>query len=54
LAVLGRGYALVFNAQGGLLTNAADAAPGDTITTRLAHGELSATVKAIRKAKKKA
>ncbi len=43
-AVLGRGYALVFRPDGSLLRDAREAGAGDTITTRLAHGQLEATV----------
>ncbi|MHB1021633.1 MAG: exodeoxyribonuclease VII large subunit [Acidobacteriaceae bacterium] len=44
LAVLNRGYALVFNAEGELVKSAEQAAAGETITARLAHGELRATI----------
>ena len=44
LAVLGRGYALVFAADGSLLTRAAAAGEGDAIQVRLAAGTLAATV----------
>jgi exodeoxyribonuclease VII large subunit len=44
LAILDRGYALVFDASGKLLKNARGAAKGHEITARLAHGELHATV----------
>lgn len=44
LAVLNRGYALVFNAEGKLIKSARQAAAGETITARLAHGELHATI----------
>jgi exodeoxyribonuclease VII large subunit len=54
LAVLGRGYALVFDAQGRLLLNAAAATPGDNITARLARGEISATVQSATKENKSA
>jgi len=47
LAVLGRGYALVYSADGRLLSDATAATPGDIITTRLAKGSLSATVDAV-------
>jgi exodeoxyribonuclease VII large subunit len=45
LAILDRGYALVFDASGKLLKNAGDVQPGNDISARLAHGELRATVK---------
>ena len=45
LAVLNRGYALVYNAQGTLLRSATEAPIGTTITARLAEGTLTAEVK---------
>jgi len=45
LAILERGYALVFNASGKLLKDAAKVNAGDEISARLAKGTLSATVK---------
>jgi len=48
LAVLGRGYALIFDAHDRLLTHAAATAPGENIIARLGHGSLSATVQAIK------
>jgi exodeoxyribonuclease VII large subunit len=45
LAILERGYALVFDATGKLLKNAAQVRPGDDISARLAQGTLTATVK---------
>ena len=44
LAILDRGYALVFDASGKLLKDARHAKAGQDITARLAHGELHATV----------
>ncbi len=44
LAVLSRGYALVYSADGTLLHSAADARPGQTIRARLAQGTLTAKV----------
>jgi exodeoxyribonuclease VII large subunit len=44
LAVLDRGYALVFNAEGTLLRSAAQASTGDTITARLTDGTITARV----------
>ncbi|WP_263419351.1 exodeoxyribonuclease VII large subunit [Terriglobus albidus] len=44
LAVLQRGYALVYDADGRLLRDAAEAAPGSSITARLHKGSLDATV----------
>ena len=48
LAVLNRGYALVYRADGSLLRNAADAKAGQTIRARLANGALEAEVMGIR------
>lgn len=48
LAVLGRGYAIVWQAQAGvILRRAADAAPGDRLRVRLAEGELVAEVREV-------
>jgi exodeoxyribonuclease VII large subunit len=44
LAVLERGYALVFDAEGGLVKDAAQVTPGDEIRARLARGEVRARV----------
>ena len=44
LAVLNRGYALVYAADGRLLRDAAEARPCQTIRARLAHGSLTAEV----------
>jgi exodeoxyribonuclease VII large subunit len=44
LAILERGYALVFDSQGKLLKDAHGVQLGDQISARLAHGELQATV----------
>jgi exodeoxyribonuclease VII large subunit len=45
LAVLERGYALVFDSAGKLLKDARQAEPGSDITAQLAHGKIAATVK---------
>jgi exodeoxyribonuclease VII large subunit len=45
LAILERGYALVFDASGVLLKDAHRAQPGDEISARLAHGKVVATVR---------
>jgi exodeoxyribonuclease VII large subunit len=45
LAILDRGYALVFDASGQLVKNAAQVKPGDEIKARVARGEILATVK---------
>lgn len=42
--VLERGYALVYGADGRLLHSSTAALPGDTVTARLAHGRLTASV----------
>jgi exodeoxyribonuclease VII large subunit len=47
LAILDRGYSLIFNAQGELVKNAAQLAPGDPIQARLARGELQARVESL-------
>ncbi|HZY63659.1 MAG TPA: exodeoxyribonuclease VII large subunit [Edaphobacter sp.] len=44
LAVLSRGYALVYSQQGALLRSGAQAVPGDDIRVRLAEGSLTAKV----------
>ena len=44
LAVLGRGYAVVFNHNGMVVKNAALTSPGDVLTTRLAKGYVFSTV----------
>jgi exodeoxyribonuclease VII large subunit len=45
LKVLDRGYALVFDAAGNVVKDAAQLRPGDDIRARLAKGEIAATVK---------
>jgi exodeoxyribonuclease VII large subunit len=47
LAVLNRGYALVYAANGQLLRNAIDVQTGDPIRARLAKGSVTAEVKSI-------
>jgi len=49
LAVLNRGYALVYAANGQLLRNAADVGTGDPVRARLAQGSLTAEVKSVDK-----
>jgi exodeoxyribonuclease VII large subunit len=44
LAVLNRGYALVYSADGELLRNSADVRAGDSIRARLALGSIEAEV----------
>jgi len=48
LAILERGYALVFDASGNLLKDAAKVKPGDEISARLAKGTVRAAVKKSR------
>jgi len=45
VAILERGYALVFDAAGKLIKDAGRVKPGDEISARLARGEIAATVK---------
>ena len=47
LKVLGRGYAMAQSADGTILRDSAQAAPGDRIRVQLAQGGLSCTVKSI-------
>src|SRR5579863_2746513 len=49
LAILERGYALVFDASGKLLKDAAKVKAGDEISARLAKGTVSATVRKVSK-----
>jgi exodeoxyribonuclease VII large subunit len=44
VAILERGYALVFDSSGKLIKNSAQVEPGDEISARLAHGSLNAKV----------
>jgi exodeoxyribonuclease VII large subunit len=44
VAILERGYALVFDSSGKLIKNSAQVEPGDEISARLAHGSLTAKV----------
>ena len=46
LAVLQRGYALIFDAAGNLVKDAAQLNPGDAVRARLARGEIQAAVTA--------
>ena len=48
LNTLGRGYSITYDAGGRLLKSVATVQPGDLLTTRLADGEISATVNSIR------
>jgi exodeoxyribonuclease VII large subunit len=47
LAVLSRGYALVYDESGKLLKNAADGAVGELLSTQLARGTLESRVTKI-------
>jgi exodeoxyribonuclease VII large subunit len=51
LAVLDRGYALVLDAQGGLVRSTAQISPGDQLTTRLSDGVFISRVEATTKNK---
>jgi exodeoxyribonuclease VII large subunit len=44
LAILDRGYALVFDANGKLLKDADAVKIGDEVSARLAHGQIDASV----------
>jgi exodeoxyribonuclease VII large subunit len=48
VAILDRGYALVFDASGNLVKNAARLSPEDNIRARLAEGEFTAKVTEVR------
>jgi exodeoxyribonuclease VII large subunit len=52
LAVLDRGYALVLSAEGGVVRNAAQLKPGDSVTTRLSDGTFSSRVESIVRTRK--
>jgi exodeoxyribonuclease VII large subunit len=45
LAILERGYALIFDSSGKLLKDAAEVSPGDEVSATLARGTFTATVK---------
>ncbi|MBT3425711.1 MAG: exodeoxyribonuclease VII large subunit, partial [Gammaproteobacteria bacterium] len=44
LSTLQRGYAIVRNAEGSVITNAAQTRPGQQITARFAENEITAAV----------
>lgn len=48
MQILERGYALVFDESGALVKNAAQLAPGQEISAKMAHGEITAEVKKVR------
>ena len=47
-AILSRGYALVFDASGNLVREAAQVKPGAAVRAQLGRGELTATVGEIK------
>ena len=47
VAILNRGYALVFDANGQLLKDAAQLKPGDDVSARLARGRITARVNSV-------
>jgi exodeoxyribonuclease VII large subunit len=47
LAVLNRGYAIVYNASGQILRDASDIHPGETIRARLSKGSVTAGVESV-------
>jgi exodeoxyribonuclease VII large subunit len=49
VAILERGYALVFDASGNLLKDPNQVEPGQEISARLSRGEIQATVTRKRK-----
>jgi exodeoxyribonuclease VII large subunit len=51
VAILERGYSLIFDEGGALVKDASQLAPGDRIQARLARGEVDARVEASRKTK---
>jgi exodeoxyribonuclease VII large subunit len=51
VAILERGYSLIFDAQGTLVTNTSQLSAGDAIRARLARGEFDARVEALRETK---
>ncbi len=53
VAILERGYSLIFDRQGTLVKDAAELQPGDAIHARLARGEVEARVESVRKARPK-
>jgi exodeoxyribonuclease VII large subunit len=50
VAILNRGYALVFDANGQLVKDAAQLKPGDDISARLARGSIRAGVNSVERA----
>jgi exodeoxyribonuclease VII large subunit len=54
VAILERGYSLIFDAHGTLVKDVAQLAPGDPIQARLSRGELHARVESLRQSQPKA
>jgi exodeoxyribonuclease VII large subunit len=54
VAILERGYSLIFDPQGALVKDASQLAPGDLIRARLARGEVDARVETLHKSEPKA
>ncbi len=54
VAILERGYSLIFDHQGALVKDASLLAPGDSIHARLARGEVDARVETVRPSEPKA
>jgi exodeoxyribonuclease VII large subunit len=50
LATLGRGYAIVRDNQGNIIREASEVGPGDTISARVAKGEMKAKVTSVKSA----
>jgi exodeoxyribonuclease VII large subunit len=53
LAILQRGYSLIFDSHGNLVKDAAQVQSGDAIHARLARGEFDARVESVREASPK-
>jgi exodeoxyribonuclease VII large subunit len=50
LATLGRGYSIVRDSDGNILRDASNVNPGDTISARVARGEMTAKVTSVKSA----
>ena len=50
LATLGRGYSIVRDNNGNILRDASNVNPGDTISARVARGEMTAKVTSVKSA----
>jgi len=50
-AILARGYALVFDAEGRLVNQASQLAPGERVRTQLGRGEFTAKVEKVTRGK---